>query len=404
MSGDETERSYFWSTKPGKAVYSKAIDSFAGKKIRIVSEIIEGTEGLRFAVVKDDLVLRTTPAGRYKLKATFVEDDREIRSLVFQRYLNTKGPLERDQFTLVHKEVDTLIQFLHGIRTVDFESDGKKHVTDEQLRNIKLNEAKARGLFEGNEDLFIKIAENEELQRDLVAIGYRRKQLERFEKLLNDPDYFNAAQATAKAKRPEDLWQLFFEANTWIFGYGLSFQFVTELDDAKLEQIVRGADVTGPGKRTDALMKTRARVNSLCFVEIKRHDKGLLGTEYRSGAWSPSRDLSGGVSQVQATVQDSVERLGRSLRPTRQGGDPTGETLFNINPRAFLVIGNLDEFMTEQGVNEEKFRSFEMYRRNMRQPEIITFDELLHRARFIVEHGEDITEDADSAREEDVPF
>ena len=45
------------------------------------------------------------------------------------------------------------------------------------------------------------------------------------------------------------------------------------------------------------------------------------------------------------------------------------------------------EFQTDRGVNVPKFRSFELFRRHTWRPEIITFDELLHRARFIVGNG-----------------
>jgi hypothetical protein len=73
--------------------------------------------------------------------------------------------------------------------------------------------------------------------------------------------------------------------------------------------------------------------------------------------------------------------------PRDDAGDPTGEVLFNIEPRSCLVIGSLEQFHTVHGTNVPKFRSFELYRRNTWRPEIITFDELLQRARFIVEHG-----------------
>ena len=44
------------------------------------------------------------------------------------------------------------------------------------------------------------------------------------------------------------------------------------------------------------------------------------------------------------------------------------------------------KFRSEHGVNTEKYRSFELYRRNISRPEIITFDELYERAKFIVKH------------------
>lgn len=54
-----------------------------------------------------------------------------------------------------------------------------------------------------------------------------------------------------------------------------------------------------------------------------------------------------------------------------------------------MIAGCVWEFETEHGVNEQKFRSFELYRRSLKEPDIITFDELYHRARYIVKHSAD---------------
>ena len=91
---------------------------------------------------------------------------------------------------------------------------------------------------------------------------------------------------------------------------------------------------------------------------------------------------------MQASVQGALERLGRKIEPRGRDGGPTGEKIFNVQPRAFLVTGSLEQFQTPGGVNEPQYRSFTLYRRNVGMPEILTFDELLFRARFIVEHKE----------------
>ena len=60
-----------------------------------------------------------------------------------------------------------------------------------------------------------------------------------------------------------------------------------------------------------------------------------------------------------------------------------------VQPRSFLIVGSLTEFQGSRGVNAARYRSFEDYRRNLRQPEILTFDELYERARFIVDSSGD---------------
>lgn len=389
MGGDDDERSFHFGKRPDKTYVSKGFQApLSGRTLRYASRVLDSPEGQQFAVAGDELVIRATPKSRTEIKAVFTEDSRKITTLTIQRFNPASGPSARDYFSFIGSEIDALLTFILGVRTISLGDSKKVHLSDDQLRDLILNDGQARQIFAENEDLFIRIAQSEDLKRDLVAVGYRRKQLDRFERLLRDEPFFDAERQRLGAK-PEGVWQAFFEANTWIFGYGLSYQFLSALDDRKLEQVVRGSDVGGSGKRVDALMKTQARINSLCFVEIKRHDTRLLAqTAYRPDSWPPSADLSGGVAQVQATVQAALENLDRKVAITDRVGDPTGETLFNIQPRSFLVIGNLDEFVTDNGVNESKFRSFEMYRRHTRQPDIITFDELLHRARFIVEHGE----------------
>jgi hypothetical protein len=381
------DSSYFFSKRTDKTYVSKGFANQFGTKLRIVSKVIDGDQGLKFGTAGREVILRTTPAGRYEIKATVVEDERAIKTLVIQRYSCVSGPLERQYFALVGDEIDVLLNFIASIKAVPLKGSTKIHLTDEMLRDIVLNHGQARRIFARHEELFREIAQSEDLTRDLVAVGYRRKQLEHFESLLTDPKFL-AAERTRLHTTPEGVWQQFFEENTWIFGYSLSYHFLSRLADQKLEQVVRGRDLIGAGKRTDALMKTRGIISSLCFIEIKRHDTPLLSAQpYRAGAWAPSAELSGGVSQVQATVQDAVENIGRRLMPSDEIGDPTGEVLFNVEPRSCLV-GNLGQFGTQNGINEPKFRSFELYRRNTFRPEIITFDELLQRARFIVDHGE----------------
>lgn len=392
---DIDAREIFFGRRTDKTIFSKRfVDVPSGQKLRIASHIVAGSEGLQFARVKNEIVLRTTAAERFQIKATLLEDDRSLRVLTIQRY-SPNRPLEQS-FSFVGQEIDALLEFVAGIRTVPLEHEGKLHVSDHVLKDIVLNEAQARKLFSKHEALFTEIASNQALQRDIVAVGYRRNQLEKFEALLNGGECFAEEQRQLNTT-PEGVWQKFFEANTWIFGYGLSFQFLSSLDKRKLEQTVRGADVTGTGKRVDALMKTQGLINSLCFVEIKRHDKPLLAEQpIRPGAWAPSSYLTSGVAQVQTTVQDAIEQIGRKLIPSDHLGNPTGETLFNIHPRSCIIIGHLSEFEGDfGGVNETKFRSFELYRRQTTRPEILTFDELLERAKFIVSESGDLAPDDD---------
>jgi hypothetical protein len=129
-------------------------------------------------------------------------------------------------------------------------------------------------------------------------------------------------------------------------------------------------------------------ISNLCFIEIKTHATELLSPKpYRSGCWAPSKELSGAVAQVQGTVATAVENLATKLQLEDKDGNPTGEEIYNYQPKSYLVVGSMSEFANEHGVNKDKLRSFELFRKNTTNPEIITFDELYERARFIVQNN-----------------
>lgn len=236
-------------------------------------------------------------------------------------------------------------------------------------------------------ELFRELISNDEAARDVVAMAHRRSQVERFRKLLNNESYFQSESDQLAQKGNEPVWQHFFEENPWILGISLTGQLLTSWNDQKLEQVVAGHSISGVGKRTDALLRTSGRIKSMVFAEFKTHKKDLLQkTPYRSGCWAPSDELSGGVAQVQGTVHRAVKEIGERLQGTVTDGskDPYDYT-YLLRPRSYLIIGTLDELHGEKGgVHEDKFQSFELYRRQLVEPEVLTFDELLTRAEWIV--------------------
>lgn len=214
--------------------------------------------------------------------------------------------------------------------------------------------------------------------KDIVNLGYRKKQLKKFENLL-------------QSETIEACWQQFFEENQWIFGHGLNYIFNAPLEGERMEQITKGSDITGSGKRPDAFLASQGAINSVCLVEVKRNKTPLLKqvkNPYRSDCWQISDELAGAISQSQKTLQKTSDNLSTKFEQKSGNGDPTGKSLYLYQPKTYLLIGDLSEFRTEHGINEEKFSSFQLFRRNMHLPEIITFDELYERAKYIIENNE----------------
>jgi hypothetical protein len=227
-------------------------------------------------------------------------------------------------------------------------------------------------------------------ERDVQMLIDRRKTLEQFQRMLEDPDFLEQERVRLSLRGIEAVWQRFFEINQWIFGYGLALVSSDAFEGDRLEQITTGANVfTGGGKRIDAVMRTRGVIQSLLFAEIKRSDTPLLEPrQYRlPDVYRASDELSGAVSQVQKSTRKAVKRLEDLHRQHSKDGEFEFE-VSTVRPRQIIVIGNLAELTDGTEINIEKLSSFELYRRGQSDIEIITYDELLARASFIVDSSE----------------
>jgi hypothetical protein len=226
-------------------------------------------------------------------------------------------------------------------------------------------------LEEGNDELWNEIAEVQpSLFRALMLQKLhelRELSVAAFEQHLKEDDW------------SEDDWQGFFESNTWIFGLALRYRFLRTLQS---QPDYGGRTVSGAGaQRGDFLMATEAEARFTVLVEIKKPFSVLVGTEYRNGAHLIGRELAGGIAQLQANCrtweregsrqEDNLERLREQAVHTYQ-------------PKGILVIGH-----TEQLNSRAKVATFELFRGNLQNPEVVTFDELLARAKALLLNPQD---------------
>ena len=359
------------------------------RPFRIISKVIDCQESHKFIKDGKQVSLRITDGERQEITAKFYEDTRGIYTLNIQRYTIESGSPHNTYFTFVGEEIATLYNFIRNVAVVPLKSKGNVKLDDKFIEELVLTREQLLSLISEQPDLVAEIAKNNTTSQEVALLGERKKQLEMFHRFLTDRDYFEAHRvALGSNKRPEDVWQDFFERNTWIFGFGLSYQFNSPLEGQKLEQVVKGYDFNSSGKRVDGLLKTRGFLSSLAFGEIKTHQNPLIqntSKPYRGSSWRVSDELAGGVAQIQRTVQVSIKNISSKTQIQSKDGALTGEEVFLYTPRSFLIIGSLSDFGGKHGINEEKYSSFEMFRRNLNNPEIITFDELYERARHIVE-------------------
>lgn len=202
----------------------------------------------------------------------------------------------------------------------------------------------------------------------------------------------------------EPLWQIFFEKNTWIFGYGLSYKFLNLFCN---QPHYGGAKLTGKGmERGDFFAHTEAETRFTVLLEIKRPDSRLLGdNQYRNGAWQLGSELVGGVSQIQANCSTWEIEGSRSNFNREKLQD---EKIYTVMPKGILVIGQTEQLKG----NIEGRNTFERFRRSLSNPEVITYDELYERAKFIVGHAAEMEPNPSgrsevpkaASQEDDIPF
>lgn len=374
-------------------LYTNAFRDGSGKYFTVVSTDNAGVPSVIEAESPHPI------RNKVKTRLTFIKTDeggsiKEIELKRFKFYAK-KGYIEQEEgITFSFSFFVGLIGFLQSLADLNLDDITERRIPLHNGPNLDVETKKqfyTIAATEVGQELIREVIKSGQISgSDIVNIAYRKKQLEIFEKLLSGPDEIKNYKNKNKISKTgsEAIWQHFFEANTWIFGYGLNFVFNQPLEGKPLEQTVRGSDISGAGKRSDGLLKTTGIISSICLVEVKTPDTQLLETKpYRPECWQASRELSGGISQAQKTVQKTLEKIGIEFRPTNKDGNPTGEVLYSYRPKSYLIVGLLSEFNSQLGINREKFASFELLRRGTLEPEIITFDELLERAKFIVSNS-----------------
>jgi hypothetical protein len=350
-------------------------------------------------------VVFTTPGGRKQLQLQVAREAGTVRKLRIQK-VPTSGDLTRleNVLELDRDQATRLIDMLRAIDAVPIEGENTVHVDDQLLRDVFADPAAMASVYADDPERFRALIESDANASDVIALQHRREVAATMRQWLEDDDAF--AEANAAAGGPEKAWQQLLEANPWVLGIGLGGQLLTSWEEGKLEQTVVGRSIKGVGKRADALLRTAGIVRSLAFAEIKHHQTRLLGEEYRSGSWSPSKEVAGAVVQVQQTVHLASRELGDYIQDQADDGELLGTGTFILQPRSYVIVGALDQLTgRDGGPIPDKVRSFELFRRNLHEPEVITFDELVARAEWHVEAAaQNVSTDALHDQEPDDPW
>ncbi|MCG9727527.1 Shedu immune nuclease family protein [Vibrio brasiliensis] len=159
----------------------------------------------------------------------------------------------------------------------------------------------------------------------------------------------------------EDTWQRLFNENPFILSLTFGYPAIKVRDQAS----VGGKRLSGDGDKIADYLLKNGITNNLAVIEIKKPSTQLLNkAAYRGAVYSASADLSGSVTQV-LDQQYHLQQNIASIKVNSRTYDIESYAIHCV-----LVIGILPK-------DEDMRKSLELYRRNSKDVEIVTFDELL---------------------------
>ena len=195
-------------------------------------------------------------------------------------------------------------------------------------------------------------------------------------KYINAEEDFNKLY---KKNVDESRWQEFFEKHLWVLGLSLQ------------QQLLIPNKPSGELKQDDMDAGLMTSSNFRVIAEFKKDTESLLKTTaYRTrnqennnslnNCYNVSDNVSGGVIQVLQYKQSIKE----NFTPQKDEQEKQCYTISNFNPRCYLIIGNTKELDTDG-----KKECFELFRRNCKDVEIITYDEIYKKIKYVVDNMTD---------------
>jgi len=218
----------------------------------------------------------------------------------------------------------------------------------------------------------------------------RKKNLKAFYSLLKNKEYAEGSSREVYSNKfnlragDEYVWHHFLKRFDWILGLNVDLRFIIDLLD---EQNVGLPDSTGKGSPNTDIMgindfTTLIELKHSCTKIFKKNK-----SKARANTWDFTSDFIEGVSQCLGQKFDHSEYFKQKDFIKEDSTRLDKNLTHSIDPKTILIIGNKkEEFPIDQydDINTIKNDTLQRFRRNNRNVDIITFDELFERAYQIV--------------------
>lgn len=376
------EPKYAEGRKEGRNYISKLFTYDARDLVgkRNIVMVMENTEDQLLGHIDGALCLRISGLKRKtQVTAVVTQDDKTVTRLTLQKFQSRKdGSYQgyaEDAFTFHGDEFQRLLTFLDQIKFIDLSNHdgfrvddistgkGRKAIIDASDAHIV---ERIRTLTSDERETVLRSLAGSLSTNEINLLLGRRQALEEFEQHISDRTW------------SEKDWQDFFEKQHWIFGYGLDYRIMRQFG----REMTLGAGGTDNRNKPIADFLTTF-TDYTALVEIKLPSTPIFANNGgRAGTRQFSSQFMGAVSQI---LEQKAEWLGFAASGEHYNKEGQILEARTRNAKAILVIGRNSDFVVEGNQRETDVRrdTFELFRQETRSIDIITYDELLDRARFI---------------------
>lgn len=293
---------------------------------------------------------------------------------------------DSEQSLVFWRFIGFLNRFKELVDLGDF--DKSFQVVSKDIYFIQFKDKNEREKFEELKELW-KISGLKENAIRSFVFENRKENIRKFYYLLKNKIYkdkksLDFYREKYQLKGDEAVWHHFLKQNDWILGLNVDIKFIRDFYDEQKLGVENSLAKGSP--KTDILGIS----DYTTLIELKHSNTKIFASrktsKSRTNTWDFSPDFIEGVSQclgqkfsieksydLKNFVNESNQRLDRQKHKT-------------LDPKTILIIGNRKvEF--PHNLDEDnilKSETFERFRRNNRNLEIITFDELFERSYHLI--------------------
>lgn len=282
-----------------------------------------------------------------------------------------------------------MIDFLQGFKELVELGELKKHYKAVSFDNYII-EFKTKTQEEKVKEL-IELAENSKLSNDeiKVIIKNQRKRiiygfycfLKGIDIKSKSPFDYYREDREIKENGEEVIWHHFFKENDWIIGLNIDIKFIR---DFLSEQKIGTENSLGKGSPKLDLLGLSYFTT---LIELKTSNTKIFKTNKSSNSRANTWDFTSEFIEAYSQTLSQRTEINKNKEIIGVDGIKIDTDVYRIlDPKSILIFGNRNiEFPHNRLVeNSIKTDCFERFRRDIRNVEIITFDELFERAYHIV--------------------